>query len=201
MRAKLLYIPGLVLGACLLISCETRSGLEFGQVAPQVLGPMGLLRAKCLTCHNPNKADGNFSTISDVQKMIAEGRIVPGNPIDSRLFTVLNTGFMPPGGRLAEAEVAMIRAWIEEMRDDSNVVTYKQVFEKVIQPSCLGCHGPTSDRRLDSYEEANRYVVKWLPEYSLIYEVLIEGRMPKSGSVTPEQIDLVGDWIATGAEE
>src|SRR5262249_31149178 len=75
-------------------------------------------QSKCTRCHGkkPRKADLDLSTPAGVQAGSESGPIVvPGKPEESLLFEKVQTGSMPPAkkDRLSEAEVALIRRWIE----------------------------------------------------------------------------------------
>ncbi len=82
-----------------------------------------VLVAKCLACHNAEKAKGGYR-LHSVEAMLRPGSskdkpVVPGRPLESRLFQLItNTNEddrMPQKDEpLPAAQVATIRAWIEQ---------------------------------------------------------------------------------------
>jgi mono/diheme cytochrome c family protein len=94
---------------------EERTGLEFfeKQVRP-------ILAARCHQCHGPEKQESNLR-LDSAPTALAGGvygpAVVPGKPDESML--VYATSYknedlqMPPKGRLPDAEVAILRHWVE----------------------------------------------------------------------------------------
>lgn len=85
------------------------------QVAPILVG-------RCLSCHGPGRASANFR-VDTYARLMADsdaGRnIEPGKPDDSLFFELIvsnePTGRMPRNAApLPEAEVAILRRWIEQ---------------------------------------------------------------------------------------
>ncbi|WP_435007882.1 c-type cytochrome domain-containing protein [Tundrisphaera lichenicola] len=86
-----------------------------GRVAPIVV-------ERCLSCHNPKKAMGNYR-VDTWARMMADSRagpmIEPGRPDDSLFLMLIESnepnGRMPKGKKpLPAAEIAILRRWIEE---------------------------------------------------------------------------------------
>jgi hypothetical protein len=42
-----------------------------------------------------------------------KSRVTPGNGAGSSLYTLVNSGSMPPGQKLSAANIAKIKAWID----------------------------------------------------------------------------------------
>ena len=91
-----------------------------------------LLQAHCLGCHQPAKSSGGLD-LTAVQNAIKDGEsgmpaIVPGKPEESYLIEQITPvdgeAAMPQdGAALSDANVAMIRTWIEQGAVDDTPVT------------------------------------------------------------------------------
>ncbi|HVS35878.1 MAG TPA: DUF1549 domain-containing protein, partial [Gemmataceae bacterium] len=78
------------------------------------VGP--LLQSHCLKCHNPAKHRGglDLTTRAGLLKGGQDGAVVaPGNSADSLLYAKIRDGKMPPDGPLADAEIELLRRWID----------------------------------------------------------------------------------------
>lgn len=71
-----------------------------------------ILAANCLGCHDGTPSAKSKYDLSKYDGVMT--KIVPGQPDSSRLFTMLDQGRMPPGGRLEAARIASVRNWIAE---------------------------------------------------------------------------------------
>ncbi len=78
-----------------------------------------ILRKHCLNCHNPDKARSDLD-VSTYQKLLAGGAsgeaVKPGSPDQSLLFRVVAHQVepnMPPKGKIPDADLAVIKKWIE----------------------------------------------------------------------------------------
>ena len=94
----------------LLVAGATEPAPSFQtQVAP-------LLHSHCLKCHNPVKLRGGLD-LTTHPGMLKGGEagavVVPGDSADSLLFAKVRDGKMPPDGPLADAEVGLLRRWID----------------------------------------------------------------------------------------
>ncbi|HYT89974.1 MAG TPA: c-type cytochrome domain-containing protein, partial [Gemmataceae bacterium] len=76
-----------------------------------------ILKVYCHRCHGENgSAKGKFSYVLDRDKLIARGKIVPGNATESELYQRVQSGEMPPSGknpRPSKDDIATLREWIE----------------------------------------------------------------------------------------
>src|SRR5689334_7034366 len=78
---------------------------------------MPILRDNCLKCHNPDKLKGDLDLSSFSSAMKGGGSGVdlnPGDPEGSQLYksiTHVDEPTMPPNKKLADREIAVIRAW------------------------------------------------------------------------------------------
>ncbi|VTU01790.1 repeat-containing protein : WD-40 repeat protein OS=Solibacter usitatus (strain Ellin6076) GN=Acid_5038 PE=4 SV=1: PSCyt1: WD40: WD40 [Gemmataceae bacterium] len=81
-----------------------------------------VFRAHCRKCHNADERKGDLSldTVADVLKGGSGGpAAVPGRPSKSLLYRVIaqdddTVAAMPPKGKLPDADIAVIKAWIEQ---------------------------------------------------------------------------------------
>jgi len=74
------------------------------QIAP-------ILIEHCLPCHNGSNAQGSLRLSTHAR---ASKAIVPGSPKKSTLFTSVESGTMPPAGRLSRDQRELIRSWIAD---------------------------------------------------------------------------------------
>jgi uncharacterized membrane protein len=77
------------------------------------------------------------------------------------------------------------------------VLDYATVKTQVIDRACLKCHSAPANRgdvNLESYQEVLKNIVD-------IKMDVADGTMPKRSTLTPEQKNLILDWIAAGAPE
>lgn len=78
-----------------------------------------VLKQHCIRCHGEQESDeGGFDFASDRDKLIAAGYVLPGDAKESPLLErmISQESPMPPAGeepRPTEAEVALVRDWIE----------------------------------------------------------------------------------------
>ncbi len=73
-----------------------------------------ILSASCAgsQCHSPGTQGGvSFASQSSAYSAV-HSRVVAGNANGSSLYTLVNGGRMPPGGKLPAAQLSMIAAWI-----------------------------------------------------------------------------------------
>lgn len=96
-----------------------------------------LLRKHCLNCHNPDKAKSDLD-ISTYQKLMAGGAsgeaVKPGSPDQSLLFRVVTHQAepnMPPKGNIPDADLAVIKKWIELGAPETAVGAAKVAARKV----------------------------------------------------------------------
>jgi mono/diheme cytochrome c family protein len=75
-----------------------------------------VLQRSCFTCHGDSaRPKGGLGRITDLQKLIAQGQVVPGKPLESPLYQRIADGEMPPTGkrgRFNPSDGALIRSWI-----------------------------------------------------------------------------------------
>jgi serine/threonine-protein kinase len=78
---------------------------------------LAFLTKYCSECHGNGAKEGGFDYVLDSAKLVAKGKVKPGDPNSSRLFQVIQNGEMPAEGtstpldNVSEADV--LRDWIQ----------------------------------------------------------------------------------------
>jgi len=92
-----------------------------------------------------------------------------------------------------------------------STVDYARDIQPLFRQNCYGCHGPAQqmaglrlDRRSSAFKTGARRVVPGSVENSLLVHRIRAAsefgpQMPPTGPLKPEQIELIGRWIAQGA--
>ena len=195
-----------------------------------------ILEASCIKCHGPQQAMAGLRLDSEaaVLKGGSHGSaIVPGKSSDSLLVQrILGSGGaarMPMGGKpLPDAQIATIRAWIDQLKPDQverdgskpsegqTTAKASPVFAEKIRPvlasRCYSCHGPQKQQnglRVDSLEallkgSANgKVVVPGKANGSVLVRRLAGQdlpRMPYGGPpLSAEEIATIRQWVDAGA--
>jgi hypothetical protein len=187
-----------------------------------------LLEAKCLRCHGDKtrKADLDLRTLATILKGGESGpAVVPGKPEMSLLFEKVHEGMMPPGkkDRLLEAEVALLRRWIEAgapggaSTEAQPALTQHDVIPILLR-RCTVCHGPRQQEGgLDLRSRASMLrggksgpaIVPGKPGSSLLIKKIRNNEMPPLRRIVEVSIkpiespetDVIARWIALGAPE
>lgn len=186
-----------------------------------------ILSAYCLTCHGKSSPEQGVDLRSarSVLRGGFNGPVIEaGAPEESKLYLKVSQGEMPPPAfksRVPDAEVEIIRRWIEEgahsrQGDDIPEVARRQIaqFQKDIQPifeeRCVSCHGgqePQSGldlRTLASTLRGGRngpVVLEGFSEKSVLVRQLVNGVMPPKemgARLSPKQVELIREWIDGG---
>ena len=71
-----------------------------------------LLRARCVSCHNDKVKSGGV-VLDTRAGALATNAFMPDKPDTSRLAQVVQSGRMPPTGKLPAADIALLTAWIK----------------------------------------------------------------------------------------
>lgn len=176
-----------------------------------------VFQGKCASCHsgNPSSAAGHFGTILDLEALVNSGYIVPGNSASSILFQRITkqqgqpdfSQLMPPGMPLQQEDIDLIKEFIDVTLKPELVenFVFSDIQERLITPYCIKCHDSTlgnNDIDLSSYPSTMMAVYPGNPDGSLIYDSIIQYRMPKDGATVPDEVViLLKDWIKAGAVE
>lgn len=142
-----LLIPGL--------ACGLASGQETKPAAKDTVTykdhVLPLLRKHCLNCHNADKASSDLD-VSTYQAVMAGGAsgeaVKAGNPGQSLLYRVtaheVEPKMPPKGGKIPEADLAVLKKWIEAGAPETAVGAAKSASRKVeIDPVALTTGKPS----------------------------------------------------------
>jgi hypothetical protein len=187
-----------------------------GQAAQPVSGPSWadvapLFEAKCGACHGTADLTGlALDTYANALAGGADGPvIIPGDSANSVLSAVQVAGGHP--GMFTEDELAVVQAWIDAGAVESPVEplgpTWDSEVSVILQTKCLACHGESAmgGLNLSTYadlldgSQSGPVIVPGESTESLLFTIQQEGGHP--GQLTPEELEIIGTWIDTGAVE
>ncbi len=107
MLARCRFVIALMIAGALPLCAQSNTSVDFNAtIAP-------ILEKRCASCHRAGASSAHFAFTSR-DELINGKIIVPGQPEKSPLYTSIETGKMPPGGKLSPDETALIRRWIEQ---------------------------------------------------------------------------------------
>jgi mono/diheme cytochrome c family protein len=174
--------------------------------------PVILSRCATTGCHDANAGSelSSFTTYANIKRSVS-----PGNPSQSRLYTVINLSSgeskMPPANRpqLTVAEIDSIGKWISygalnetcgEVCDTINPVTFSGTIWPIMQTSCTGCHtgsAPGGGITLANYANVQTVAANG----SLMNSLRGNGvsLMPKGSSFSACRIRQFDMWVKNGA--
>ncbi len=104
MRKTILWVAGV----CLLAASPNGAKvIDFRRdIAP-------ILEQRCFECHYPGTSSSG-TQLKDRQELMSTGSIVPGKPEESFFYNSMVDGWMPPAGKLVDAELVLIHDWIAQ---------------------------------------------------------------------------------------
>ncbi len=173
-----------------------------------------ILSQNCTACHGETSGSAGVYGLTNVDHLLSSGLVVEGDPTKSRVFTVIQSGVMPPRGALAAADQEIIRKWIaSEMVTGPNQppipvpspeATFKYISNEILTPKCVACHNVSNKKggyAFDTYSGVVKAVNKSTPTDSDLYKETKKGDMPpRPGTVlNSEQLNLLLTWIKAGA--
>src|SRR5579863_2462811 len=187
-----------------------------------------LLKAKCAKCHGEKerKADLDLGSPAAILKGGESGpAVVPKEAEKSLLYEKVVAGEMPPGkkDRLTEAELAIIRRWIEagaHANADApaaDMITQHDVIPILLR-RCTVCHGGRrQEAGLDVRTKASMLrggksgpaIVLEKPAESLVIQKIRAEQMPpltrlievSIKPIEPSETEILEKWISRGAPE
>ena len=164
-----------------------------------------ILVENCAACHMVNNPRGNFNQTS-FQNLLRGGDSgspwVAGKPDESRLYSLVASGAMPPRGKLADEQIALIRTWISEGasfdgRDPSQRLS---TVAAVAQAAALS-HRELSDER-NSLALKNWKLVMGNAEPSIVpadnfrlVGLSNEDRLPAIAETLEKQVDAIAKTL------
>lgn len=194
---------------------ETALALPPGSVPSFAQINSAVLQAKCATCHGVGGGNRGGVNLESYETVSAAA---------SAIASAVNGGFMPPRSApaLSASEKELLLGWITAgaPRDGRSgntggtqptptpnpggptqppvpsapELTFASVYERVLQPSCVGCHGTRGGVNLETYDNV-------LDHKKDIVDAVESGFMPPR-SRTPlsaEQKQHLLAWIQAGA--
>jgi mono/diheme cytochrome c family protein len=176
-----------------------------------------LLRDNCLACHAGAGAQAglDLSTLATALKGGKSGpAFKPGAAAESLLVVKVESGQMPPGRRLAPAQVASLRGYIDKLQPVRAPVTEADAVP-IFQMRCVTCHGKRKQEGgLDLRSQESRLrggksgpaIVCGKPDESLVLKRIGAGEMPPPKLLfeavvrppTSPEVDVLREWIAAG---
>ena len=184
-----------------------------------------IFESNCLACHGAEAPQQGLD-LRTGRAVLQGGSSGPavqlGSSATSLLVGRIVSGAMPPGeGKLADNEIDLIRAWIDEgaAREAGEfgvaLVTERDVLP-IFQARCVVCHGKREQRGgLDLRTQATRLaggksgpaLVPGKPDESLIIKKIEAGQMPPPDlqyeyavrNPTHVEVETLKSWVALGA--
>jgi WD domain, G-beta repeat/Planctomycete cytochrome C len=84
---------------------------------PQAKKALDVLKAHCYRCHGAEgNVEGGMNYVTDLERLVARKKVVPGKPEQSPVYKRVAAGSMPPAeanDKLADADKASLKAWID----------------------------------------------------------------------------------------
>ncbi|MCB0343396.1 MAG: hypothetical protein H6626_03165 [Pseudobdellovibrionaceae bacterium] len=178
-----------------------------------------VLNKNCASCHGPDAANQPID-ILNLDKMIADGYVVVGEPQSSPLFIEIVDGLMPQNGTMAPEDKELLRLWIlgrNASEDDLSAIlappapdtggaeaaTYQQVAGLLLI-QCGSCHLGAGNAQggvtLNEFTDVRRYVSPGSPAGSALYNVVARDEMPPNNPLTPAEKQVIFSWISAGAQ-
>lgn len=76
-------------------------------------------------------------------------------------------------------------------------VSYQDVYSKVFQPRCIGCHGSSGGVNLETYQSARSFLSR------IHQSAIIERKMPKAPypPLSRDELQLLAAWVEAGGPE
>jgi mono/diheme cytochrome c family protein len=115
-----------------------------------------------------------------------------------------------PEGVVTEAPAAVATEAPAAVPVEAVAVSFSKDVNPILQKSCFNCHGGERTSRglsFASYDtlmagsQNGAVIDPGNPDGSKLLQLILSGKMPKRGDkLTPEQAQLISDWIAAGAQ-
>lgn len=160
-------------------------------------------------CHGSGSAEEGVSleTYFNIMKGIS-----PGNPTNSKYFSVITKGEMPPKNspQLSSAQVAVLQKWITQGAKNTSCVsacdtskyTYTNAIQSLLATNCNGCHGSmpgSGGVYLGTLTAAKNYITanKALFFNAITHSATLPAaqRMPPAAKMSDCQVQQLTKWI------
>ena len=184
----------------------------------------------CASCHNGAAQNTDTLTnVTDLNALATSKFIVPGDAGASPLYQEVLQGAMPPGRSLDRTDRELIANWMVSLNSPrpsptptpqpnptptpqptatpsptptptNPNATFTNISKTILQNRCVGCHGGDGGYSFNNYTNTMKAVTAGKPNSSRLYTSVSSGAMPRGGSLTAAQIQLIYDWILAGAK-
>lgn len=199
---------------------STSNSVDVGQLQSVALQ---IMANKCASCHSPGSGvTSPIADILDVEDLLFQGYVVPGEPQNSDIYLKAVDGIMPQDQpQLTAQELDQVRDWILALGNpdpNAGVIggtpppgggggttapTFSVIFNTMISPRCVSCHSPAGSRSqtpLHTYAAVMAQVNVSRPTSSPLYAEVANGSMPVGPSkLTTTQVSQILAWIQAGA--
>lgn len=169
-----------------------------------------ILNVNCGGCHQ-SITTGGITNILDVNHLVASGLVVAGDATKGRVVAVIQDGSMPSGSgaRVTAADFQTLKDWINSLVIVNDTgqpkpstrpalsSTFTGIFANIIEPKCVGCHGPVlarAGKRFDTFNAVKNSLGDIISE-------CVSGGMPRAPypQATADEIAALRAWSAAGA--
>lgn len=182
----------------------------------------------CASCHyGATQNTDTLTNVTDLNALATSKFIVPGSAEASPLYQEVLQGAMPPGRSLDSSDRELIANWIVSLNTPQPTptptpqptvtpkptatpspsptpanpnATFTNISKTILQNRCVGCHGGDGGYSFNNYTNTMKAVTAGKPNSSRLYTSVSSGAMPRGGSLTTQQIQLIYDWILAGAK-
>ena len=187
--------------------------------SPQALKAQQILSTYCTSCHGSSPGAGGVSNITNLQGLVSQGVVIPGNATGSTLYRAVKSQAMPPGAPLSSADQQALNDWISSGLITAPTPsptptpstgpppvtnTYASISATILVPKCVSCHGASLQGggfRLDNYANVMMTVQAGNLSSSPLYIQAASGTMPKNAPVlSTGEVQSIGQWILNGAK-
>ncbi len=211
-------------------SSATAGGSSNTAVANQA---KAVLQNRCASCHT-SSGGGALSNITDLNHLVTNRWIIPGDPNNSPILRRTADGSMPPGQPLSNSEQTSLYNYVVSLGTSAGggaggigapggpvaggtptptptpvigggggaviAPTFTNVYNSILQPRCLGCHGSAGGYSYANFNATRQSVNVNNPAASRLYASVANNSMPRgSGPLTAAEKKLILDWITAGA--
>ena len=168
---------------------------------------LGILQSNCSGCHTDSAGPAGIFNLTSPAHLVSSGLVVPGQPSQSELYTVIASGSMPQGGALSASDQAVIYNWIATVSSSggssgggggdgggtdptptptpvSSITaqpTFSSINTNVLQTQCVSCHSgasPAGGYNFTTYAGVRTAIDTDSPSFSLLYTKISSGQMP-----------------------
>ena len=174
-----------------------------------------VLKQSCGGCHGAGQAPEFAVTNASLahSTTINSNLVSFSNPASSRLVQKVLQGHNGISSSIATSMQNQISAWNSQLTAGGEApptaapltATFKSLYDQVLVPKCIGCHGSTVAKdgvRYDTYSQTMKTVKLSNPSESKLYTSIKSGSMPRAPypDVTNEELNKLLEWLILGAQ-